>query len=285
VIAPGSTSNGLSLIPCPAEIVEKRPETRGIYTFRLRVKDQGKRAAFRFRPGQFNMVYVFGVGEVPISIASDPDDVDGLDHTVRVVGNVTGVLERLNVGDVVGLRGPYGSWWPMDEAQGRDVIAITGGLGCAPVVSVISYVVRRRAMFGALKILHGVKAPNDLVYRRQFQAWAKHPNTEVHLTTDQPDRRWRHHTGVVTTLLNQVAIDRTNSVVMMCGPEGMMRAATAHLLQGGMGEERIYVSIERNMKCAVGLCGHCQLGSEYICKTGPVFRYDRVRRWFEHPGV
>ncbi len=285
MIAPHSQASWHSLIPCPAEIVEKRSETRGIYTFRLRVKDEGKRAAFRFRPGQFNMVYAFGVGEVPISIASDPDDADGLDHTIRIVGNVTGVLERLKVGDVVGLRGPYGSWWPLEEARGRDVIVITGGLGCAPVVSVISYVVRRRGSFGALKILHGIKAPTDLVYRRQFQAWAKHPNTEVHLTTDQPDRRWRHHTGVVTTLLGRVTLDPTNGVVMMCGPEGMMRAAARELLERGVPTKSIYISIERNMKCAVGLCGHCQLGSEYVCKTGPVFRFDRIRRWFEHPGI
>ncbi len=282
---PSTALDGPSLIPTPAEIVEKRPETRGIYTFRLRVRDEGKRAAFRFRPGQFNMVYAFGVGEVPISIASDPDEPDVLDHTIRVVGNVTGVLERLKVGDVVGLRGPYGSCWPLEEARGRDVIVITGGLGCAPVVSVISYVVKRRASFGALRILHGVKAPKDLLYRERFRAWSRHPNTEVHLTTDRPDGRWRHHTGVVTTLLDRLATDLFDSVAMMCGPEGMMRAAAAHLLGHGVPAERIYVSIERNMKCAVGLCGHCQLGSEYVCKTGPVFRYDRVRKWFEHPGV
>ncbi|HET8760721.1 MAG TPA: FAD/NAD(P)-binding protein, partial [Nitrospiria bacterium] len=272
-------------IPIPAVIVEKRAETRGIYTFRLRIRDEAQRAAFRFRPGQFNMLYVFGVGEIPISIASDPDDSDALDHTVRIVGNVTGVLERLSAGDAVGLRGPYGSSWPLGEAQGRDVILITGGLGCAPVVSVISYVVRRRDRYGALKILHGVKAPKDLLYRERFTAWAARPNTEVHLTTDQPDRRWRHHTGVVTGLLDNLAIAPFNSVVMMCGPEGMMRAAAAYLFNAGVPAERVYVSIERNMKCAVGLCGHCQMGSEFVCKTGPVFRYDRIRQWFEHPGV
>jgi NAD(P)H-flavin reductase len=274
-----------SLVPIPAEIVEKRTETRGIYTFRLRVRDEAKRPWFRFCPGQFNMLYVFGVGEVPISIASDPDDSDVLDHTVRIVGNVTGVLERLNAGDVVGLRGPYGSSWPLDEARGRDVILITGGLGCAPVVSVISYIARRREQFGALKILHGIKAPKDLLYRERFRAWAAHPNTEVHLTTDHPDRRWRHHTGVVTGLLDELTIDPANSVVMMCGPEGMMRAAAAHLFKAGMPAERVYVSVERNMKCAVGLCGHCQMGSEFVCKTGPVFRYDVIRHWFNHPGV
>ncbi|MFZ5875632.1 MAG: FAD/NAD(P)-binding protein [Nitrospirota bacterium] len=285
MIVTAPTRESQSLVPVPAEIVDKRTETRGIYTFRLRVRDEARRAAFRFRPGQFNMLYAFGVGEVPISIASDPDEPDTLDHTVRIVGNVTGVLERLNAGDVVGLRGPYGSSWPLDEAQGRDVIVITGGLGCAPVVSVISYIVRRRERFGALKILHGVKAPKDLLYRERFRAWAAHPNTEVHLTTDRPDRRWRHRTGYVTALLEGLTMDAANSVVMMCGPEGMMRGAAAHLLKAGVSGERVYVSIERNMKCAVGLCGHCQMGAEFVCKTGPVFRYDRIAHWFNHPGV
>jgi len=272
-------------VPAVADIVEKRPETRGIYTFRLRIRDDTRRQTFRFRPGQFNMLYVYGVGEVPISVASDPDETDLLDHTVRIVGNVTGVLDRLTVGDSVGLRGPYGSSWPLDEAEGRDVVMITGGLGCAPVVGAINYVVRRRASFGALKILHGVKAPNDLVYRERFLSWSRHPNTEVHLTTDQADSSWRHHTGVVTTLLDRVVLDRTRTLVMMCGPEVMMRAAATHLLGDGVAMDRIYLSIERNMKCAVGLCGHCQFGSEYVCKDGPVFRYDRIQRWFEHPGI
>jgi NAD(P)H-flavin reductase len=249
------------------------------------MKDEARRAAFRFRPGQFNMLYVFGVGEIPISIASDPDEPAVLDHTVRIVGNVTGVLERLKAGDVVGLRGPYGSSWPLDEARDRDVVVITGGLGCAPVVSVISYVVKRRASYGALKILHGIKAPKDLLYRERFRAWAGHPNTEVYLTTDRPDRRWRHRTGVVTSLLGEMNVDPANSVVMMCGPEGMMRAAAASLMERGVPDERVYVSVERNMKCAVGLCGHCQMGSEFVCKTGPVFRYDVIRHWFNHPGV
>jgi len=284
VIATGATPNGLSFIPCPAEIVEKRPETRGIYTFRLRVRDEAKRAAFRFRPGQFNMVYAFGVGEVPISIASDPDDPELLDHTIRIVGNVTGVLERLKVGDMVGLRGPYGSWWPVEEARGRDVVVITGGLGCAPVVSVISYVVKRRASFGALRILHGVKAPDQLLYRERFDVWRNHPRTRVYLTADRPDKNWRYRIGVVTNLFDELEVDPT-AVVMMCGPEGMMRAASAHLFKSGVPAERVYVSVERNMKCAVGLCGHCQMGSEFVCKTGPVFRYDVIRHWFNHPGV
>jgi len=267
-------------IPYPAEIVEKRQETRQIYTYRLRFQDERLRHSFRFQPGQFNMVYVFGAGEIPISIVSDPADPELLDHTVRIVGNVTGVLDKLGKGDVVGLRGPYGSWWPMEEAVGKDVVIVTGGLGCAPVVSVINYVFKRRESYGALKILHGIKTPKDLLYRKRFRAWQRHPDTEVYLTVDHPDRQWKFSVGFVTNLFSQVRIDIQKSIVMMCGPEMMMRFAVRDLLTRGMAADRIYLSLERNMKCAVGFCGHCQFGPKFICKDGPVLRYDRIGEWF-----
>ncbi len=267
-------------LPALAEVVEKRREAAQIYTLRLRLHDEALRRAYRFRPGQFNMVYGFGMGEVPISIVSDPTDPDLLDHTVRVVGKTTGALGDLERGDTVGLRGPYGSWWPMEEAEGKELVIVTGGLGCAPVVSVINYVMTRRASYGALKILHGVKTPNDLLYRERFRAWRKIPNTQVCLTVDQPDRSWKYHVGVVTNLFQQVEIDRERSVIMMCGPELMMRYAIRDLLGQGVAAERIYLSLERNMKCAVGFCGHCQFGPVFICKDGPVLRYDRIRTWF-----
>ena len=283
--APDGQPSPNPYIPSLADIVEKRRETRGTYTYRLRLRDEATRRAFRFRPGQFNMVYAFGAGEVPISIVSDPDEAETLDHTIRIVGDVTGVLDRLGPGDMVGLRGPYGSWWPLEEARGKDVVLVTGGLGCAPVVAVINYIVRRRDAYGALKILHGIKTPRDLVFRERFRAWARHPNTEVYLTVDRPDRTWRYHVGMVTNLFSQVRIDPTRSVVMMCGPEVMMRYAVRSLLANGMPADGVFLSMERNMKCAVGFCGHCQLGPEFVCKDGPIFRYDRIRRWFEHPDI
>lgn len=267
-------------IPYPAEIIEKREEARRIYTFRLRLREEEHRRSYRFRPGQFNMVYVFGIGEVPISIVSDPAEPDVLDHTIRAVGMSTRALCNLEKGDVVGLRGPYGSGWPLEEIKGKDLIIVTGGLGCAPVVSVINYVIKRRESYGALKILHGIKTPKDLLYRERFRAWRKHPNTEVYLTVDQPDRNWKYSVGVVTNLFSQVRIDVQNNVVMMCGPEIMMHYAVRDLLSQGMPADRIYLSLERNMKCAVGFCGHCQFGPTFICKDGPVLRYDRIRNFF-----
>lgn len=272
-------------VPHLAEIVEVHRETRGVYTYRLRFREEEMRRSYRFLPGQFNMVYVFGVGEVAISIVSDPDDPDLLDHTIRIVGNVTGALERLKEGDTIGLRGPYGSAWPLKEAEGKEVIVVTGGLGCAPVVSVINYIALRRERYGRLKILHGVKTPKDLLYRERFRSWQRHPNTEVYLTVDHPDKAWKYNVGVVTNLFDQVEIDSQNSMVMMCGPEIMMRATARNLLARGMAADRTYVSLERNMKCAIAFCGHCQLGPTFVCREGPVYRYDRIQPWFETPGI
>jgi len=269
------------MLPMAAEVIEKRREAPKIWTLRLRFTDEAHRRGFRFRPGQFNMVYDFGVGEVPISIVSDPSDPELLDHTIRAVGAVSHRLCELDRGDVIGLRGPYGSWWPLDEARGRDVLIVTGGLGCAPVVAAINYVMARREAYGALKIFHGIKTPGDLLYRERFRAWQKAPDTEVYLTVDRPDRRWKQHVGVVTTLFRQARIDPDRSLVMMCGPEVMMRFAVRELMERGVTADRIYVSMERNMKCAVGFCGHCQYGPLFICKEGPVLRYDRISRWFD----
>jgi len=267
-------------IPYPAEVVEKRREALRVYTLRLRIRDEAVRRAYRFRPGQFNMIYAFGVGEVPISIVSDPDESEYLDHTIRDVGKVTDALVGLKNGATVGVRGPYGSWWPLEEARGKDVVIVTGGLGCAPVVSVINYVANRRDRYGHLKIFHGVKTPKDLLYRARFRAWQKHPDTEVYLTVDHPDREWKYKVGVVTNLFRQVRIDARKSAVMMCGPEVMMKSAVRDLLAQGLSADRIYLSLERNMKCAIGFCGHCQYGPRFICKDGPVLRFDQIRDWF-----
>ncbi|HTN42661.1 MAG TPA: FAD/NAD(P)-binding protein [Nitrospiria bacterium] len=268
-------------IPYPAEVIGKRREALRVHTVRLKIRDEAIRRAYRFRPGQFNMLYVFGVGEVPISIVSDPDQPGVLDHTIRDVGKVTDALVGLKEGDTVGIRGPYGSWWPLEEARDMDVVIVTGGLGCAPVVSVINYVAHRRDRYGGLKIFHGVKTPKDLLYRARFRAWRKLPDTEVYLTADHPDREWKYKVGIVTNLFRQVRIDAGKSLVMMCGPERMMQSAARDLLAQGLPAERIYLSLERNMKCAIGFCGRCQFGPSFICKDGPVYRYDRIRTWFE----
>ncbi len=268
-----------------ATIVDKIREAEGIDTYRLRFVDEQVRRSFRFAAGQFNMVYLFGVGEVAISIVSDPDEPESLDHTIRVVGRVTKSIARLQPGDVLGIRGPFGQGWPLDGAQGNDVVIVTGGLGCAPVVGAIEYIFRRRTQYGSVKILHGVKTPHDLLYRERFDAWRRHPDTEVLLTSDQPDKTWRYHIGVVTELFEQVRVDPARTIVLMCGPEIMMRLGVPILMQRGIPATAIYVSLERHMECGIGLCGHCQMGPYFLCKDGPVMRYDRVAPWLGQVGV
>lgn len=269
----------------PASIVEKVQEAEGIYTFRVRLTDPDARSRFRFTPGQFNMLYLFGVGEVAISIVSDPDVPEWLDHTIRIVGRVTSAIAKLEPGETFGVRGPFGTGWPMDLARGNDLMFVTGGLGCAPVAGAIEYVFRRRAEYGAVKILHGVKTPKDLLYRERFDAWRAHPNTEVYLASDEAGKTWRYHVGVVTDLFETVRFDPDRTIVMMCGPEIMMRLASHALIRRGIAASAIYVSLERHMQCGIGLCGHCQLQPYFICKDGPVMRYDRVMRFLGRSGV
>ncbi len=269
----------------PATIVEKIREAEDITTYRLQLVDVEAQRRFRFKAGQFNMVYLFGVGEVAISIVSDPDEPELLDHTIRAVGRTTKAIAALQPGDALGIRGPFGAGWPLEEAKGRNIVIVTGGLGCAPVVGAIEYIFRRREEYGSVKILHGVKTPHDLLYRERFDAWRRHPDTEVLLTSDQPDKTWRYHVGVVTELFEQVSIDPEKSMVLMCGPEIMMRLGVPILMRRGIPATAMYVSLERHMECGIGLCGHCQMGPYFLCKDGPVMRYDRVEQWLGRAGV
>lgn len=269
----------------PATIVEKIREAEDITTYRLQLVDVEAQRRFRFKAGQFNMVYLFGVGEVAISIVSDPDEPELLDHTIRAVGRTTKAIAALQPGDALGIRGPFGAGWPLEEGKGRNIVIVTGGLGCAPVVGAIEYIFRRREEYGSVKILHGVKTPHDLLYRERFDAWRRHPDTEVLLTSDQPDKTWRYHVGVVTELFEQVSMDPEKSMVLMCGPEIMMRLGAPILMRRGIPATAMYVSLERHMECGIGLCGHCQMGPYFLCKDGPVMRYDRVEQWLGRAGV
>ena len=266
-------------------ITEKRRETEGIDTYRVQLADPARRRAFRFLAGQFNMVHVFGVGEIAISIVSDPDAPELLDHTIRVVGRVTRALSRLGPGDALGIRGPFGTGWPLEESLGKDVVIVTGGLGCAPVVGAIEYIFRRRTSYGKVSILHGVKTPKDLLYKERFESWRQHPDTHVYLASDQPDKAWRYYIGVVTDLFHQVELDPARTVVLMCGPEIMMRVGAPILVERGVAATAIHLSLERHMECGFGLCGHCQMGPYFICKDGPIMSYDRIAGLLGREGV
>ena len=271
-------------LPLEAEVVERIQESPTIFTLRLRFTDPVKHAAFRFAPGQFNMLYLYGVGEVPISIVSDPQDEHLFDHAIRVVGRVTRGLEQLQAGDRLGVRGPYGRGWPLKLAENRDVMVVTGGLGCAPVVSVINYVIRRRDNFRRLVIMQGVKHSDDLIWRSRYSQWSKLRDTQVLIAANVGATLWPWHVGHVTELFDKVEMDASRAMVMMCGPEGMMQAAVDRLFEHGVPEDSIYLNMERNMHCAVGLCGHCQYGGKFVCQDGPVFSYPEVKGLFDVKG-
>ncbi len=271
-------------LPMEAEVIERIQESPNMYSLRLRITDAAVQEAYTFEPGQFNMLYLYGVGEIPISIVSDPRDENSIEHTIRAVGRVTNAMSNLNAGDVIGLRGPYGRGWPVLDAEQRDVVVVTGGLGCAPVVSVLNYMARRRERFGKLNIVQGVKHTADLIWRERYDLWRKLPDTRVLLAADDGEPVWPLHIGRVTDLFEQMEFDSNNVIVMLCGPEGMMRVVVKYMLEQDVNEKDIWLSMERNMQCGIGHCGHCQYGGKFICKDGPVFCYDDLKDLFGKRG-
>ncbi len=259
-------------IPEPMRILSKVRETADTFTLRLDAKSR----ASVFAPGQFNMVYLFGFGEVPISISGDPHDPQSIVHTIRAVGSVTSGMKALRRGDAVGIRGPYGRGWPINEAFGKDLLLVAGGLGIAPLRSVVYTALRHRARFRSVVLLYGARSPEDLLYRREIARWSKHRGASVHVTVDHAGADWSGPVGVVPALLDRVRVDADATVAMVCGPEVMMRFTARALTQRGVRAERIFLSMERNMKCAVGFCGHCQYRESFVCKDGPVLALDRI---------
>lgn len=247
-------------------------------TFSLELEAMTAREAKPFLAGQFNMLYVFGLGEVPISMSGDPAR-PGLVHTVRAVGKVTQAMTRLKRGETVGVRGPFGSNWPLAEATGRDLVLVAGGIGLAPLRPAIYTLLSARKRYGRIAVLYGARAPRDLLFQRELKEWRSRLDIEIEVTVDSADESWRGDVGVVTRLVRRAGFDPTNTTVMICGPEVMMRFTVAELRNRGVGAESIFLSMERNMKCAVGYCGHCQFGPTFICKDGPVFRFDRLEPW------
>ena len=265
---------GDPMLPQPFGIKRVRRDTSDTFTLELAVTNGVQRRTAA--PGQFNMLYVFGVGEVPISISSAPGR--PLLHTTRAVGTVTRAMARLKRGDMLGVRGPFGSRWPLEEARDKDVVIIAGGIGMAPLRGALLELLRRRKHYGRIVLIYGARTPGDILYERELERLRK-DGLDSSVTVDHAAGTWRGHVGVVTTLIPPAPFNPHNCVALMCGPEIMMRFATRELQKRGVPDDAIFLSLERNMKCAVGFCGHCQFGPEFICKDGPVFRYDRVARW------
>lgn len=263
------------------EIRDIHPEVVGVSSYDLAFQDEAVRSGYRFVPGQFNMLYLPGAGEIAISVSSDPRKTDSCAHTVRVAGNVTRALARMQVGETLGLRGPYGTSWPLADCIGRDVILVTGGIGLAPLRPAIYLLLNDRRQFGRLNLLNGARSPQTLMYGGEYDEWTQQ-GLIIHTTVDRSTPGWMGNVGVVTLLLERLrSFDAKNTTLLCCGPEVMMKFTVITALQRGLEPDQIWLSMERNMQCAVGLCGHCQLGPEFICKDGPVFRYDRIAPYMD----
>jgi NAD(P)H-flavin reductase len=230
-------------------------------------------------PGQFNMLYAFGIGEVAISMSGDRVH-DAFVHTVRDVGAVSGAIAKLAPGAVIGLRGPFGTGWPVKEAEGSDIVIVAGGLGLAPLRPAIYEILANRGRYGRVVILFGSRNPTEMLYRHELEEWRRRLDIDIEVTVDHADADWRGNVGVVPALIPRAAFDPHEAVALICGPEVMMRFTVNALRDVGLPPESIFLSMERNMKCAIGLCGHCQFGSTFVCKDGPVMRFDRIAAIF-----
>jgi len=232
-----------------------------------------------FEPGQFNMLYAFGVGEIAISISGAADAAHFV-HTVRNVGAVSAAIAKLEAGATIGVRGPFGTSWPVVAAQGADVLFVAGGLGLAPLRPAIYHVLANRPRYGRVVILFGSRNPKDMLYRRELEQWRQRLDVDIEVTVDHADADWHGNVGAVPALIRRVAFDPHDSFALVCGPEVMMRFTVSALRAEGVVSDRIYLSMERNMKCAIGLCGHCQFGPVFVCKDGPVMRFDKIAEIF-----
>jgi NAD(P)H-flavin reductase len=254
----------------------RRREKETDDTFTLEMEAENGAGLSAFHAGQFNMLYLFGIGEIPISISSDPSYPHRIAHTTRAVGTVTGAMNDLHPGDVMGVRGPFGSHWPLDEAVGHDVVIVSGGIGLAPLRPALYRMLDQRERYGRIVLLYGARTPEDILYRPELEQWRGRLDLEVYVTVDRATGRWRGNVGVVTTLIRRAPFDPLNSVALVCGPEVMMRFTLKELARRGVRLQAMYLSLERNMKCGIGLCGHCQFGPHFVCKTGPIFRADHI---------
>ncbi len=265
------------MLPCTATVRAIRPEAYGISTFSLEYNHPDTPTGFH--SGQFNMICLPGFGEVAISICSDPNTPRMMEHTIRYAGGVTRAIGRLRVGDTVGMRGPYGTPWPMQLAEGKDLMLVSGGIGLAPLRPVILDVLQRRSSFGRVLLLYGGRTPQDLLYTTEFEKW-QNGGIEMHVSVDRADETWKGQVGVIPMAFYRTRLDHRNTLVFSCGPEIMMRFVIYEAMARRVPKDAIYVSMERNMKCAIGFCGHCQLGPYFICKQGPIFRFSQVESFF-----
>ncbi len=264
-------------LPIMYTIVAKKKENEGLFTFEM--EPSTDKSIAPLKPGQFNMLYVFGIGEIPISVSSLIVKHPRIVHTIQDVGAVSKAICELNIGDQIGVRGPFGSSWENDPAQGKDIIIMAGGVGFAPLRPLIEAIVKDRGSYGNVNVLYGTRSPDNIIFHQDVISL--HSNTSVNflVTVDHSFSNWYGNVGVVTSLMDMAKFDPEKTIAYVCGPEIMMRFGIKSLISNGIAESNIYLSMERNMKCAIGHCGHCQYGPLFVCKDGPVFRYTDLKSY------
>lgn len=269
----------------PAEIEEIRNETFDTKTFKVRITDKELRNSFSYKQGQFMEVSLLGAGEAPISITSSPSRKGFLEFCIRAAGKVTKSIHSLKKGDSLYLRGPYGNSFPFEEIKGKNIYFVAGGIGLAPLRSLINMVFDNRKDFKHIKILYGAKTPDELCFKDELEEWKKIPDTEVWLTVDTPCEGWDCRIGVVTELWKDTHVHPENAVSIVCGPPIMMKFVTMKLTESGFKDKDIIMTLERYMKCGIGKCGHCNIGEKFVCIDGPVFTYEQIEKMPKKEGV
>lgn len=265
------------MIPKIYQVKAIEHETHDVFTLTL-FRQEEREAPHSFLPGQFNMLYPFGFGEAAISISGDPTNEIDLVHTIRAVGSVTKKLQRINIGDQIGVRGPYGQPWPLSRKK-CDVLIVAGGVGLAPLRSALYQLIANRSDYQKISLLYGARTPAEIVYSKELRQW-EDQNIDVKITVDHADAQWTGRIGVVTSLIKNQIGDPNNTLVLVCGPEIMLKIAVVKLMRAQVREDHIFLALERNMQCAEGFCGHCQYGPYFLCKEGPIFSYSKLKYWF-----
>lgn len=265
-------------LPHTVKIKEIKDETADIKTFTLCFNEEELRNKFTFRPGQFVLVSVFNCGEAPFSISSSPEVVGEFQLSIKKTGLLTGELDCCKEGDEICVRGPYGNGFPLEQLYGKNLLFVGGGIGLAPLRSLIQYVFAKKSDFGTITILYGARTPEDIVFKEDLDNWSRENDAEVLITVDKGSPEWNGNTGPVTNLWKKMEISPLSTKVVICGPPVMIPYVVFDLLEMGFAEEDIISTLERNMKCGVGKCGHCTLGSKFACIDGPVFTYDEMKK-------
>ena len=268
-------------LPDVTTIDDMTEETGDVTTFTLRFKDKRLQEEFDYRPGQFVEVSVFGVGEIPISITSTPSRPGFLELSIKNAGLVSGALHKLSKGAEVGVRGPFGNGFPYEKAFGKNLLFVGGGIGLAPLRSLINFALDNRDRFADFSILYGSRTPADLVFRKELDLLGKRPDVQTFITVDRGDEQWQGNVGVVTTLFPKADITSEDTLAFVCGPPVMIPFVIRDLIKIGFSDETIISTLERHMKCGVGKCGHCCIGHKYVCQDGPVFSYKEMKEMVE----